>query len=110
MDILSEMAIAGAVMVCLGIGLSSVLAVANKRLFVYEDPRIDEVEDMLPAANCGACGSAGCRAFAEALVSGAAAPGQCTVNPAEMAEAIADFLQTRPAIEQTIMKVVAPSL
>ena len=35
---------------------------------VYEDPRIDEVQAVLPAANCGGCGFAGCRNFAEALV------------------------------------------
>jgi Na+-translocating ferredoxin:NAD+ oxidoreductase RNF subunit RnfB len=35
---------------------------------VIEDPRIDEVEEALPSANCGGCGFAGCRAFAEATV------------------------------------------
>jgi len=35
---------------------------------VYEDPRIDEVEEALPSANCGGCGYPGCRAFAEAAV------------------------------------------
>jgi len=33
---------------------------------VYEDPKIDEVEEILPSANCGGCGFPGCRAFAEA--------------------------------------------
>ena len=42
-------------MALLGLLLAAILAIANKRLFVYEDPRIDEVEDMLPHANCGAC-------------------------------------------------------
>jgi len=35
---------------------------------IFEDPRIDEVQAVLPAANCGGCGFAGCRNFAEALV------------------------------------------
>jgi Na+-translocating ferredoxin:NAD+ oxidoreductase RNF subunit RnfB len=35
---------------------------------VIEDPRIDEVADLLPGANCGGCGYAGCRNFAEAVV------------------------------------------
>jgi len=35
---------------------------------VFEDPRIDEIQAILPAANCGGCGFAGCRNFAEALV------------------------------------------
>ena len=48
--------------------LASLLVLANKKLYVVEDPRIDIVEDMLPLANCGACGVPGCRQFAEALV------------------------------------------
>ena len=35
---------------------------------VEEDPRIDLVQAVLPGANCGGCGFAGCRAFAEACV------------------------------------------
>lgn len=85
-------AIAGLFMAGLGISLAGILAVANRRLFVYEDPRIDEVEEMLPASNCGACGSPGCRQFAEATVKGEKDPGLCTVNTQEMTLAIADYL------------------
>jgi Na+-translocating ferredoxin:NAD+ oxidoreductase RNF subunit RnfB len=84
--------IALAVMVGLSLTLSGVLVVANRRLYVYEDPRIAQVESMLPASNCGACGQPGCRAFAEQVVSGAAAPGQCTVSSEEGREAIALYL------------------
>lgn len=72
--------------------LAGMLIVANKKLYVYEDPRIDTVEDMLPHANCGACGYPGCRPFAEALVSGEALPGKCTVSSDEGRERIARFL------------------
>ncbi len=68
------------------------LIVANKKLYVYEDPRIDTVEDMLPHANCGACGFPGCRPFAEALVSETVLPGKCTVSSDEGRLAIAEFL------------------
>ncbi len=91
MDI-TQVLIAGGFMAGLGTLLASVLAVANRKLYVYEDPRIDEVEEMLPSANCGACGQAGCRAFAEAVVKGAATPGKCTVNTPSMTEAIAAYL------------------
>ena len=50
--------------------LASALVLANRFLHVEEDPRIDTVEAMLPATNCGGCGYPGCRPFAEALVSG----------------------------------------
>jgi Na+-translocating ferredoxin:NAD+ oxidoreductase RNF subunit RnfB len=79
-------------MAALGVSLAVVLAYANRRLYVYEDPRIDTVEGMLPHANCGACGSAGCRPFAEALISGQTAPGRCTVSTPDTIEAISNFL------------------
>ena len=72
--------------------LATMLIVANKKLYVYEDPRIDQVEDMLPHANCGACGYPGCRPFAEALVSGGALPGKCTVSSDDGRAAIANYL------------------
>jgi Na+-translocating ferredoxin:NAD+ oxidoreductase RNF subunit RnfB len=79
-------------MVVLGLMLASVLVLANKKLFVFEDPRIDDVETLLPSANCGSCGSAGCRAFAEKLVKGEVQPGLCTVNAPENNQFIANFL------------------
>lgn len=76
----------------LTLALAGLIAVANKKLYVFEDPRIDQVEDMLPHANCGACGFPGCRPFAEALVSGTALPGKCSVSSDEGRAAIASFL------------------
>ncbi|MFW6354699.1 MAG: (Fe-S)-binding protein [Verrucomicrobiota bacterium] len=76
----------------LGFVLATFLAVANRRLYVAEDPRIDAVEEMLPGTNCGACGSPGCRAFAEACVGGEANPAQCTVSSRDRVREIADLL------------------
>lgn len=83
-----------AVLFMAGLGglLALVLALASKKLSVEEDPRIDVVEEMLPHANCGACGFPGCRPFAEALVKGEAAPSKCTVSSAEGVAALAAFL------------------
>jgi len=72
--------------------LAVVLAVANIKLKVFEDPRIDQVNDMLPGNNCGACGLPGCRAFAEKAVSGEIKPSECPVGGADAANEIADFL------------------
>jgi len=72
--------------------LASLLVLANRKLHVEEDPRIDVVEDLLPHANCGACGLPGCRPFAEALVQGKAFPGQCTVSSDDGRTAIASYL------------------
>lgn len=83
---------AAAFMTVLGILLAGALAFANKLLWVYEDPRIHEVEGLLPSTNCGACGLAGCHTFAEAVVAGTVAPSQCTVSSPSAVEEIADYL------------------
>lgn len=65
--------------VMLGVGLSAsvVLAIAAKVFYVEIDPRITEVEDALPGANCGGCGYTGCSACAEAIVEGKAPVNAC---------------------------------
>ena len=68
------------------------IALANRKLRVWEDPRIDAVTAMLPNANCGACGQPGCRAFAEQLVAGAARPAGCNVATADVRAQIAGYL------------------
>ena len=92
MSPLVGIAAAGLFMTALGVALAVLLTIANRKLHVEEDPRIDHVEEMLPHANCGACGSPGCRPFAEALIKGDVDPGMCTVNSSEMTQAIAKFL------------------
>ena len=56
------------ILTLVGMSLSLVLYWVANRFKVEEDVRIDEVEKALPGANCGGCGCAGCRAFAEATV------------------------------------------
>lgn len=76
----------------IGLAFGTLIAVAHRRLAVDEDPRVDGVADMLPNTNCGACGEAGCRAFAEAVVEGRVTPAQCTVMGEEEREDVAAFL------------------
>jgi Na+-translocating ferredoxin:NAD+ oxidoreductase RNF subunit RnfB len=86
--ILGSVATLGGVAFAFGV----LIAFANKRFAVWEDPRIDAVVGRLPGSNCGACGLAGCRAFAEALVSGEVPPARCSVmGPDDVAE-VAEFL------------------
>lgn len=53
-----------------GIGVTGavLLYAASKKFEVYEDPRIAQVQEVLPAANCGGCGYPGCSGFAAACV------------------------------------------
>lgn len=80
--------------------LATGLVVANRKLHVEEDPRIDAVEDMLPNTNCGACGYPGCRPFAEALVSGEILPGKCTVSNDERQATIAGYLEVEVGADE----------
>jgi Na+-translocating ferredoxin:NAD+ oxidoreductase subunit B len=77
-----------------GVGLvfAVLIAAANRKLSVWEDPRIESVAGMLPGANCGACGVPGCRAFAELLVAGERKPSGCNVANDEQRATIAGFL------------------
>jgi Na+-translocating ferredoxin:NAD+ oxidoreductase RNF subunit RnfB len=86
--ILTSVAILGGV----GLTFGTLIALANSKLKVWEDPRIDAVEEVLPGANCGACGLAGCRAFAESAVKGEVAPAGCTVMGEEDREDVAKLL------------------
>jgi electron transport complex protein RnfB len=77
----------------LGIASAIVLFIVAQRFKVYEDPRIDLVEDQLPAANCGGCGYTGCRNFAEAIVkSDDLEDFFCPVGGNEMMEKVAAIL------------------
>ena len=76
----------------LGILFSAGLSIANRVFYVEEDPRIGEVLDALPGANCGGCGYPGCAAFAEAIVKGAAEISGCPVNTADGVEEIGEIM------------------
>lgn len=75
-------------------GLSAVsLYFVAQRFHVYEDPQIDDVEEMLPGANCGGCGFPGCRGLAEAMVNQEDISGlSCPVAGGEKMKEIATFL------------------
>lgn len=92
METLSHVAAAATFMAVLGVALSLALAVANRKLWVYEDPRIPAVEDLLPKSNCGGCGLPGCRSFAEHLVAGKVVPAQCCGSAPAGREDIARLL------------------
>ena len=55
-------------LVSIGAAAAIILYFVAQKFKVFEDPRIDQVEEELPAANCGGCGFPGCRNFAETLV------------------------------------------
>lgn len=91
MDV-STLLISMASMGGLGALFSGGLALANKKLYVEEDPRIAQISDVLPGANCGGCGFAGCANFSENVVNGEISPSDCPVCNDDVVEEIAAIM------------------
>ncbi len=73
-------------MTALGAGCGILLSIASRVFYVYEDPRIAQVEACFAGANCGGCGFAGCSAAAAAVVHGKTKPSVCVVGGMESAQ------------------------
>jgi Na+-translocating ferredoxin:NAD+ oxidoreductase subunit B len=76
----------------LGLLFSVVLAVANKKLHVEEDKLVSHIIEILPNANCGACGMAGCQDFAVNVVAGKVAVNGCPVGGPKLSKDLAQLL------------------
>ena len=76
----------------LGAFCGLVLSAASRIFYVYEDPRIEEVQECLAGANCGGCGFAGCSSAAQAVVAGKAPANVCIVAGMEATHNIADIM------------------
>ncbi len=76
----------------LGGALGLLLAIAAKVFAVKVDPRVTEISEILPGANCGGCGYAGCQALAEAIAAGEAKPSACVAGGGELAIEIAKIM------------------
>ncbi len=78
----------GTIGLLFGVGL----AIAGEKFKVEVDPRITEILNVLPGANCGACGYPGCEGFAKAVVEGRAPYTSCVVGGEKVAKYVAKIL------------------
>lgn len=89
---------------------AAILYVVSKKFAVYEDPRIAQVTELLPGANCGGCGFPGCSGMADALVKGAdngSLEGlNCPVGGAAVMSSVADLLGMAMANTDPMVAVV----
>ncbi len=101
LNILLALLIIGA----LGLLFGAVLAYAGKVFAVPKDRRIDDIIEVLPGANCGGCGYAGCSNFAKALIEGTGDVSGCPVGGVEIADKIAEILgiQTKKNVRLTAL-------
>lgn len=91
------------------IGLVSaiILFVASKKFAVYEDPRIAQVAEVLPQANCGGCGYPGCSGFAAACVKAGSLEGKlCPVGGQPTMTKVAAILGLEAAASEPKVAVV----
>lgn len=91
----------------LGVVSAVLLYFVAQKFKVYEDPRIDEVTSMLPGANCGGCGFAGCKAFGEALVKNEDISAlNCPVGGSATMQQAAEFLGKATTVKDPMVAVV----
>ena len=87
-----EILIAIGILGGLGLVFGLVLAAASKVFYVETDPRLEQLNECLPGANCGGCGYAGCGGYAEAVLNGEAPIGKCASGGNECAQAMAAIM------------------
>ncbi len=75
-----------------GLIFGIILALASVIFAVKQDDRIDKISEVLPGANCGACGYAGCSGYAEAIVNSCAPTNLCSVGKNPVALKISDIM------------------
>ena len=88
MDILIAVGVLGG----LGLGFGLILGLASKVFHVETDPRLDQLNECLPGANCGGCGYAGCGGYAEAVLTGESPIGLCNSGGNECAQTMAKIM------------------
>ncbi len=98
-----SLAFIGIIGVIFGLGL----AIAAAKFAVKVDPKVERVREVLPGANCGACGYAGCQGYAEAVAANPEVPPNlCAPGKAAVAEAIAQITgKTAAAVEPKVARI-----
>ena len=89
---MNEILIAVLIVAAMGLIIGLILAVASVIMAVPKDEKAEAVLEVLPGANCGACGYSGCSGYAKALAHGEAQPGLCSPGGEECVKAITKVL------------------
>ncbi|MBN2540749.1 MAG: electron transporter RnfB [Bacilli bacterium] len=76
-----------------GFILGGLIFIVGKAFYVEEDPSIEEVVELLPKYNCGACGYPGCKEMASGLLAGEAKPALCKPMKKEAIPALEAYLK-----------------
>ena len=82
------------------------LAYASRLFAIESDPRVSQVRDALPGANCGGCGYPGCDAFAEAVVSGEAPIDGCPVGGESTAANVGAIMGVEASSSEKMLSLI----
>ena len=103
LNILTAVSVVGGTGLIFGL----LLAFASHVFAVKVDERVDKIISVLPGANCGSCGYAGCAAFADSVVKEEAPVNGCTVGKAPVAAQIAEIMGTEAGeVEEVVARVM----
>jgi electron transport complex protein RnfB len=83
----------------LGIGFSVFLGLASRRFHVETNPRVGEVDEVLPGVNCGGCGYPSCASYAEAIAEDGEQIDLCVVGGSDTTRAVAQVMGIEVADE-----------
>ena len=99
------MVVAIIMMLVLGALLGFGLGIADNKLKVEVDERVEHVTGMLPEYNCGGCGYPGCSGFAEAMVDGEVNSFLCKPTKPDQKQAILEYLANTPGPDGSTIKI-----
>ncbi len=77
----------------MGLIIGILLGIASEIFKVEVDPRVENIEEILPGLNCGACGYPGCSGYAKAIVKGEAPISLCTPGGPDVQEKIQKIME-----------------
>ncbi|MGB8226989.1 MAG: (Fe-S)-binding protein [Sedimentisphaerales bacterium] len=83
---------AGLAVLVLGVGFSIALLIADKKLKVEIDPKVEQIYLVLPHIDCGTCGFAGCASYAKAVAANPQLIGKCAPGGGGLSDKIAEIL------------------
>ena len=94
------------ILAVLGLASGLILAVASAVMAVPRDEKTEQLREVLPGANCGACGYSGCDGYAEAMAHDGAKVGLCSPGGNDVAEKTAEILGVKSDGVETLTAFV----
>ena len=106
MDKLISILIPAALIGAMGLTFGALIAITGRIFAVKKDPIKEAVREILPGANCGGCGFAGCSSYAEAVLNGEASIDKCASGGNECARAMGQIMGVKVADMQRKVALV----